>query len=251
LQAGNGPERIFSQLRSRNLLFIGCNFPDWLNRFFLRLSNVDRLSSDQRAKKEFLVGGGLAQESGFNTFLERFSRDSRAYPVSAAEFTDELFRRWRERNPAAATGPAGPEVLAASNADPAIFISYASEDLGAAKGVHAALQEIAGDVAWFDKRALKSGDDWNRYILGSVQKCSFFLPLISANTERRTEGYFRLEWKRAAERSDMIQGRKFMFPLVVDSEFGGMGGYSLVPDQFPDLPVQSCAARCPERRVEG
>jgi hypothetical protein len=56
MQAGNGPERMFSQLRSRNLLMIGCNFADWLSRFFLRLSNSERLSSDQRNKKEFFVG---------------------------------------------------------------------------------------------------------------------------------------------------------------------------------------------------
>ena len=56
MQAGNGPERMFSQLRSRNLLLIGCNFADWLSRFFLRLSNSERLSSNQRNKKEFFVG---------------------------------------------------------------------------------------------------------------------------------------------------------------------------------------------------
>jgi hypothetical protein len=87
-------------------------------------------------------------------------------------------------------------------------------------------------VAWFDKQALKSGDDWNRHIAGAIQRCSLFLPLISATTERRTEGYFRSEWKKAAERSDMIQGRKFLFPIIIDRDSPGNSGYALVPDQF-------------------
>jgi hypothetical protein len=135
LQAGNGPERVLSQFRSRNLLLIGCNLPDGLNRFFLRLSNVERLFSDQRAKKEFLIGQGMAEDQSFNIFLQRFSQDSRLYPVCAREFVDELYRRWSERNPALA-GPASVDLRPVAAVDPAIFISYASEDIGAARCLH-------------------------------------------------------------------------------------------------------------------
>src|SRR5205085_1203622 len=89
------------------------------------------------------------------------------------------------------------------------------------------------DVAWFDKSALKPGDNWDQHIRGAVQRCSLFLPLLSANTERRTEGYFRLEWSDAVERSRKIQGRKFIFPVVIDSDYAGaMGAYALVPEAF-------------------
>jgi hypothetical protein len=92
---------------------------------------------------------------------------------------------------------------------------------------------MGGDVAWFDKSALKPGDNWDRHILGAIQKCSLFLPLISANTERRQEGYFRLEWDEAAERSKRIAGRKFIFPIVIDPEYGGdMSRYALLPERF-------------------
>lgn len=60
LQNGVPPVRMFSELRSRNLLLIGCNFADWLSPFFLRLSNEKRLSSDVRPKKEFLVDQAIA-----------------------------------------------------------------------------------------------------------------------------------------------------------------------------------------------
>ena len=237
LQAGNGPERMFSQLRSRNLLFIGCNFADWLSRFFIRLSNSERLFSDQRTKKEFLVGEETTKDPSFTVFLERFSQDSRCYTVGARTFVAELYRRWSERNPTAsaagiASGPAPGEPDAASPGG-TIFISYSSDDIGAARRLFADLEEIGGDVAWFDKSALKPGDDWDRHIRSAVQRCSLFLPLLSANTEQRTEGYFRLEWVDAAERSRRIQGRKFILPVVVDPDYtGGMGRYALVPEPF-------------------
>jgi hypothetical protein len=245
MQAGNGPERMFSQLRSRSLLLIGCNFADWLSRFFLRLSNSERLSSDQRNKKEFFVGRETAEDRDFTVFLERFSQDSRHYPVDARTFVAELHHRWSERNPALNAAPAPlmdqPAKTAEVSSPGAIFISYSSDDVGAARKLFADLQDLGGDVAWFDKSALKPGDDWNQRLKSAVQRCGLFLPLLSANTERRMEGYFRLEWGEAAERSKRIQGRKFIFPLVIDPDYtGGMKRYALVPDAFRAL--QYCHA---------
>jgi hypothetical protein len=236
LQAGNAPERIFSELRSRNVLLIGCNFGDWLNRFFLRLSNSERLFSDQRAKKEFLVGAATAADPGFVVFVERFSQDSRCYSIPARDFVAELVRRWSERNPGALARFGGsngaPPPPAGGSTQGTIFISYSSDDIAAARRLFAGLEEIGGDVAWFDKSALKPGDDWEQHILSAIQRCAIFVPLLSASTQSRTEGYFRREWDEAAERSRRIQGRKFIFPVVIDAEFGGMGGYTLAPPQF-------------------
>jgi hypothetical protein len=233
LQAGNGPELMLSQMRSRNLLLIGCRFADWLSRFFIRMSNAERLSSTQRTKKEFLVGEETARDRDLIVFLQRFSQDSRCYPMRAAEFVSDLYRRWRERNPDAEM-PAGTATPDTGAIGGTIFISYSSDDVGAARSLFAELQTMGGDVAWFDKAALKPGDNWNRHIIGAIQKCSFFLPLLSANTERRTEGYFVKEWSEAAERSRRIRGRKFIFPVVIDRDYtqSDMSRYSLVPDEF-------------------
>jgi hypothetical protein len=236
LQNGVPPARMYSELRSRNLLLIGCNLASWLSRFFLRFSNEKRLSSDERPKKEFLVDRAIGEDGNLTVFLERFSRDSRCYPVAARDFVAELYRRWNERNPpssiAAEASTSSSASLASFNPG-SIFISYASEDIAAAKRVSEEIQRIGGDVVWLDKGALKPGDDWNQRILGAVQRCDLFLPLISATTEQRTEGYFRLEWSEAAERSRRIQGRKFIFPIVIDPEYSsGMGRYALVPETF-------------------
>jgi hypothetical protein len=229
LQEGNGPERMFSQMRSRNLLVIGCTFAGWLSRFIIRLSNPERLFSDQRTKKEYLVGEDTPRDRDLIDFLQRFSQDSRYFPISATAFVDELHRRWQERNPPARAEPGAPPLPAENSG--AIFISYSSADLGPAKAIFSGLQKLGGDVAWFDKGALKPGDDWERQIVAAIQRCSLFLPVISENTQSRDEGYFRKEWDEAAERMRRIQGRKFIFPIVVDDECD-MGRDWLVPERF-------------------
>jgi hypothetical protein len=226
---------MFTQMRSRDLLLIGCTLPDWLSRFFIRLSNPDRLYSDQRTKKEYLVGEEAAGGPALTSFLERFSLDSRCYQIDSASFVAELYRRWRERNPSKEPTPGAPPAETPV-AGGTIFISYSSDDLGAAKSLFDELRTIGGDVAWFDKGALKPGDDWERHILGAIQRCSLFLPLLSANTEQRTEGYFRREWDEAAERAKRIAGRKFIFPIVIEPEYGGdMGRFTLLPERFKTL----------------
>jgi hypothetical protein len=232
-------------LRSRNLLLIGCSFADWLSRFFLRLSNSERLSSNQRHKREFFVGEETTNDRNFTVFLERFSRNSRCYPVDASAFVAELYQRWRARNPTASSDPQAPDGRPGPSADLSasgtIFISYSSDDVGAAKRLFADLQEIGGDVAWFDKSALKPGDNWEQSLRSAVRRCSLFLALLSTNTEQRTEGYFRMEWSDAAERSRRIQGRKFIIPIVIDPDYtGSMSRYTLVPDAFKA--VQYCHA---------
>ena len=97
-------KRLFSELRTQNLLLIGCNFADWLSRFFIRLSNTQRLA-DNRSKREFLIEQSTEGSGSLTLFLERFSPDTWVFPGSAREFVAELARRWQERHPRSAPRP--------------------------------------------------------------------------------------------------------------------------------------------------
>ena len=59
------------------------------------------------------------------------------------------------------------------------------------------------------------------------------MPIISANTNNRPEGYFRLEWKLAVDRSHlMADDAPFLFPIVL----GGVSDTTArVPDKFRDV----------------
>jgi len=57
-----------------------------------------------------------------------------------------------------------------------------------------------------------------------------FIPLVSAHTQARHEGYFRLEWDMAAERARSIaSGVAFILPVVIDDT---REPDALVPDRF-------------------
>ena len=84
----------------------------------------------------------------------------------------------------------------------AVFLSYASQDADAARNICAALR--AGVEVWFDQNQLVGGDAWDHKIRGQIASCALFVPIISANTQARGEGYFRLEWKLAVDRSHLM-----------------------------------------------
>src|SRR5262249_13844885 len=99
----------------------------------------------------------------------------------------------------------------------AVFLSYASQDQEAAQKICEALRS-AGIEVWFDQSELRGGDVWDALIRGRIRACDFFVPVISATTNARDEGYFRREWRLAIERTaDMADDKPFLVPVVIDA----------------------------------
>jgi TolB-like protein len=66
-----------------------------------------------------------------------------------------------------------------------------------------------------------------------IKDCMLFVPVISKNTESRREGYFRLEWKLAVDRSHlMADDQAFIMPVVIDDTSDAQ---ARVPDRFREL----------------
>jgi hypothetical protein len=116
--------------------------------------------------------------------------------------------------------------------DNAVFISYAREDLAAVQMIKAGL-ESAGITTWFDMDRLEAGDDYDRKIQRNIARCSYFIPVVSATTQRRLEAYFRREWSYAMDRvRNMADGALFILPVSIDATNLGQ---ALVPDKFKTL----------------
>jgi len=99
----------------------------------------------------------------------------------------------------------------------AVFLSYASEDASAAQRIAEALRS-AGIEVWFDREELRGGDAWDRRIREQIHDCRLFIPVVSASTEARVEGYFRREWKLAVDRThDLSERVAFLVPVAIDS----------------------------------
>jgi TolB-like protein/Tfp pilus assembly protein PilF len=111
----------------------------------------------------------------------------------------------------------------------AIFLSYAREDGEAARRIAEALRGFGLEV-WFDMSELRGGDAWDAKIKRQIRECALFVPIVSANTQAREEGYFRREWLQAVERKrDMAESRAFIVPVLVDDTRESDAN---VPEQF-------------------
>jgi tetratricopeptide (TPR) repeat protein len=70
---------------------------------------------------------------------------------------------------------------------------------------------------WFDQSELRGGDAWDARIRRNIKDCALFIPIISRHTQERAEGYFRLEWHLAEQRTYlMASDEPFLAPVVVD-----------------------------------
>jgi TolB-like protein/Flp pilus assembly protein TadD len=113
-----------------------------------------------------------------------------------------------------------------SESNRAVFLSYTSQDAGAAKRICEALRS-GGIEVWLDQSELRGGDAWDHKIRQQIRDCALFIPIISANTASRHEGYFRLEWDLADQRTHKIaRNRPFIFPVCLDT----------TPDAGADVP---------------
>jgi hypothetical protein len=230
------PEKLFHELEHNHLLLIGSNFSNWLARLFLRMAKRRRLS-DPRDVGEIVADSQSAQDQRLMRFLQQVSVRTRVFS-GAEKFVAELHARWMARHGRAAAGAT--DALQPQRFFPpqrempenAVFLSYAREDLPAVQKLKARL-DAAGITTWFDLDRLESGDDYDRKIRQNIARCSFFVPIVSATTQRRHEAYFRREWSYAVDRTrNMAEGAVFILPVCID---GTIEADALVPEKFKAL----------------
>jgi TolB-like protein/tetratricopeptide (TPR) repeat protein len=119
-----------------------------------------------------------------------------------------------------------------TEASHAIFLSYASQDAEAAQKICEALR-AAGIEVFLDQSELRGGEAWDQKIRREIRDCALFVPVISVNTASRLEGYFRLEWKLAVDRSHLMAAEKpFLLPVVIDAT---QESNAHVPDRFREV----------------
>lgn len=272
------PQILFDELRALNLLFLGCDFPNWLSRFFVRTLANQSLGVP-RDTAEVVADTESAQESSLSLFFEDCDIDT--FPSgSAVEFVETLYEKWCVRNPDPVSMPQEPTrhasggderlaeplplVRAAGEArgsdmvEGAVFLSYANEDLGTVISLWQALDGGQVDV-WFDRRELAAGAAWDAMIESNILRCSLFLPVVSRNAQARLEGYFRQEWAWAVKRAGrMARELPFIVPMLLDlepgadftpREFWGKQTIALLPDGVTDHVVRQVRALVQKRRA--
>jgi len=217
---------LFDELRTKRVLLIGNAHPDWLARFFVRLNRRERLYYGNETR-EFLADGAVVADTRLREFLDNFSPETISFGIAnPIEFVDQLAEKWDSFADKPDVGD-GHTAVPASAKPPAVFVSYASQDFTAVEKLQAKLGDAGLDV-WFDKARLGSGDPWWPVIEQNICGCDVFVPVISANTNKRDEGIFIREWNRALERlRDMDRSTaRLIHPVIVDETAEGSVTYT-------------------------
>lgn len=202
------PVAMLQRLWASNLLIVGCSFPSWAVRFFLRLAREKRLLFADRERIAYVVDPEAARDAGLLQFLKAFrTRVEVISDYSAEEFCAELSRRWTTL---AQQAPADvPE-------RESVFVSYASEDRPRVEPLVADLRK-RGFTVWFDQQSLGPGDPWRELIRQGIRQCAAFIPVLSRESVQRSGREYWLEWTRAAEWSGaMAADDRFLFPVAID-----------------------------------
>lgn len=235
-------------MQQRSLLLIGCNFPEWLCRFFLRIAKQGRLLDTQQ-KREWLIED-KALEKTLVYFLENYSAGTKVISdLSPAAFIETLFQRWQARNKKVVQESMSQVGNAPRGA--MFFVSYCrGTDSIFAETLIESLksQGVATYEIWFDKNSIEPGNRLRDRILEGIQTCRYFIPLISRAADAQDEKYFRREWHEAIDRSKAIQGRTFIFPIIVDQSFK-LDDYRYIPYEFKQLLIGHAPAGQPDEQT--
>ena len=208
------PGGLLINCRHQPMLFVGCEIPDWIGRFLLRLSSTERLSDER--KQFFFVGTSDSQVPSLSDFFATYCRRPlvQELEMEPAAFVSELRERCANTRRRDATGPSAQ----ASRWLPLARMGRPHRRSSSATCVrmrrppgdwHTRSASSAGTV-WLDARRIEAGDDWEKETLTAIgETVRLFVPIISANTEREREGYVFREWAEAVERSP----ENFQWPL--------------------------------------
>jgi hypothetical protein len=218
ISGSHSPRAFLSALQDRNLLLIGCNFPDWLSRFILRATRKGRLA-DHHAGYGWLVEP-LGQEDPFIGFLGKYSpATSVLTDIEPADFVDELYRRWVAQHTPNGDGAPTPTERAMPESA-MFFISYSrTTDVAAAVRLYETLRGlgVAENEIWFDRETLEPGDLFKQRILNGIRSCRYFIPLVSRAATQRDQAFVFREWNEATDVLPELN-RTYLVPLVVDQE---------------------------------
>ncbi len=213
------PTGFLDELQQRNLLLLGCNFPDWLTRFFLRATNRKRLS--ERVNQSWMIEPMQPEES-LTRFLEAYSKETEILSQDPPiEFVAELHRRWMAEHGARLEDD--PDRKREEQVPPRamFFLSYSRQtDLVRVEKLYQVLLTlgVTESEVWFDRKTIEPGEDFGRRIIDGIHGCRYFLPLLSRSADRREEGFVFTEWDEATKVNRRMN-RSFLLPIIVDVEY--------------------------------
>jgi hypothetical protein len=188
-------KNLVSFLNKANLLFLGCNFPDWFFRFFIRICVGDRLDSASAIERKTVIDriNNLQLDSSRSVFLSYYKIQT--LKMDCNTLIDEIYKNLSKDKDKATH-------IVEDQENNNIFISYCRDDEQVAKDVVVQLDDKYIDY-FLDENALRTGDNLNNSISGAIDKCCVFLFIVSSNIQK-SEKYLWEELRYAKARNKVI-----------------------------------------------
>ncbi len=174
----------------KSFLFIGCDFPDWLMRFVIRILSNRRIKDE--TFKDHIVINTKKERGKLKNFLAQCEKDvvviSQEQTNNEEAFVDLLYDKWMDKI----------KKDKHTQYEGSVFLSYFHQDETDAEALKNALEKEGIDV-WFDKEDLRATEHKDR-IWEAIDNCKIFLPIISGKCLDADESYAReYEWPTAGK----------------------------------------------------
>ncbi len=215
------PPYLTKYLSNKFLMVLGCNYPNWLFRFFWHsIRNFSLIPQPDNDNKIMEVMQAIVSVDKVrdDADLERFlSRIHTSVYQCSEEFIRELTLHWNDYASNADTNDVQTQEERKSAIEGIdVFISYASEDREDVRHLAETLKSL-GATVWFDERDLTLSDKYEDEIREAINKAKRFMPVLSHTTMKQEPRFFRKEWAIAHKVLDDRFGLPFFAPVIIDN----------------------------------
>lgn len=217
--------KLFDSLRDKDILLIGCSFPNWFMRFFLRIMAQSPFT-DTRITK-YVACDTTLEDAELATFLqsnaisivhiskepiEGYSDD--AVFKNSIEFITKMYDHFITKDAAVITD-AGVGGRNEQIFEEELFLSYSWGDKPVMEELKNEFRK-QGVKIFFDDDNLKTGDQFGKKIKNKIRDCDYFLAFISKNSIERKDSYvYDKEW-RFAFFLDEEGEKNYIRPYILD-----------------------------------
>ena len=205
--------KLSDEIDGKNLLFIACNLPDWLHRFFIRTISYEPYSKGEKVR--FIAEDHNENNSEFNTFLLHYKAEIFKIPETdisnSINFINNLYDKWMEYN----------RKHIRKRYKGLVFLSFNSKDRDIVFNIKNKLEESGVNV-WYDEAKLDAGAVYEKQINKQIKNCKLFIAFVSENSISDKSKYvYKKEWRLAESRRLFLEGdsdeKSFIRPYILDN----------------------------------
>ncbi|CAN5460223.1 hypothetical protein BH10BAC2_BH10BAC2_25850 [soil metagenome] len=211
--SSNKTKGLFDTLDGKSLLLIGCNFPDWFMRFFIRIIANERYIESSRDK--YVTSDHILEDKDLIGFLEsnstlviRIGNNGSGNKIAQMDnsitFVNELFNHCGQSIESGVPELHYKEV---------VFLSYSRDDSAIAEKLKNEFDRN-GVKVFFDKDSLNTGGDYDNVLIKAIKECDYFIALISKNSIGDKNRYvYDTEWSYAITYDN---DKDYIRPYIID-----------------------------------